>query len=108
MARRRNLRWPLASSSGKHVLTATSSFCSSPLLIFLTTMFIIHTTLLHLSPLKDALNLSKTSLISSRNLSHGLVIVDVLSMTAPPGVQHHFKHDVYVSVLEDRRDCEGK
>ena len=73
----------------------------------LTTIYPLATNLLyHLSPLKDAFHLLKTLLISSRNLSPGLATVDVLSVTVPPGVQHHFKH-VSVNFFQTRDIVRG-
>ena len=107
LAHRRNLRWHLASSSGEHVClllmllvwlgaaTWSSHNCLSIHLILLKPF----------SPLKDASHLSKTSLISLRNLSPGLATVDVQLETAHPGSQNHFR--CVCECISSRRDCVG-
>lgn len=99
VARRGNLRWYLASSSGKLFLPLHVLFLDKVMHMNFSQYCLSFTTFLPtlLSPLKDAFHLSKKSLISSRNLSLGLAIVGVPSVIVPLGVQHHFKHDVYVS-----------
>lgn len=92
MACRRNRRWHLDSSPGKCIICSVSASTSAGV----NSHNISNTTILlnHLSPLKDAFHLSKTLLISLRNLSPGLATVDVLSVTVPQGAQHHSKQSV--------------
>ena len=105
------LAWPIAGiCAGIWLLLQVSVFACYLCFWFhlvmqheiLTTLFMVPTTIILLkpfSPLKDASHLSKTSLISSRNLSPGLATVDVQLETARPGAQIHFKHDLYASVF---------
>ena len=103
------LAWPIAGiCAGIWLLLQVSMFACYLCFWFhlvimqheiLTILFMVIVLLKPFSPLKDASHLSKTSLISSRNLSPGLATVDVQLETARPGAQIHFKHDLYASVF---------
>jgi len=108
------LAWPIAGiCAGIWLLLQVSMFACYLCFLFdlvlqhevLTTLFIHSILLKPFSPLKDASHLSKTSLISSRNLSPGLATVDVQLETAHPGSQNHVS--CVCECILSRRDCVG-
>jgi len=109
------LAWPIAGiCAGIWLLLQVSMFACYLCFWFhlvimqheiLTILFMVIVLLKPFSPLKDASHLSKTSLISSRNLSPGLATVDVQLETAHPGSQNHVR--CVCKCILSRRDCVG-